>query len=386
MFARAVTLGRIATIPIRVHWSWLIIFGLLIIAIRPIYAVALCGGIQLCGPDIGLAAALSALIGVSVLLHELGHALVARWLAVPVRSITLFAFGGVAEVEQEAANPGADFAIAIAGPAVSLFLAFGAGGVWWFGALPAGPLPAFAILAAHLAAANAMLGVFNLLPGYPMDGGRILRATLWFLNDNMLPATRQAAWVGRACGIALGIGGLSVGVLAREPFVALWAVVVGIFLFRIAHSSYRQALLQSVLHGVTVNDLMQRRFRTLHADLSAEQFVARYLLGQSETAFAVVAPHAPAAEPVLLGMMGMRNLRRVRTDAWATHQVADLMTPLAKLPTLSPQLTMFDVLPLVGQVLDDPIPVLDGPHLVGLLRRRDVVLFVQVQLSRTQMR
>jgi hypothetical protein len=230
-----------------------------------------------------------------------------------------------------------------------------------------------------------MLGVFNLLPGYPMDGGRILRATLWFLNDQMLPATRQAASVGRACGILLGIGGLSVGLFAREPFLALWGVIVGIFLFRIANTSYRQALLQSALQGVTVSDLMQRRFRTLHADLTAEQFVARYLLGQSETAFAVVAPHAPEADPVLLGMMGMRNLRRVRTDAWAKHHVADLMTPLAKLPTLTPDLTMFDALPLIGQFLDDPIPVVDGPHLVGLLRRRDVALFVQVQLSRKQM-
>lgn len=385
MSKNAVTIARIAAIPVRLHWSWLIIFGLLLVALRPIYAVALCGGVAPCGPDIGFAAALSALIGVSVLLHELGHALVARWHAVPVRSITLFAFGGVAEVEREAADPLADFAIAVAGPLVSLLLAFVAGGVWWFGALPDGPLPAFAIVAAHLAAANAMLGVFNLLPGYPMDGGRVLRAMLWFLNDQMLPATRQAAAVGRFCGILIGLGGLSAGLVAREPLVALWAVFVGIFLFRIASTSYRQALLQSVLQGVTVSDLMQRRFRTLYADLTAEQFVARYLLGQSETAFAVVAPHAPEADPVLIGMMGMRNLRRVRTEAWANHQVADLMTPLSRLPTLASDLTMLDALPLLGQFLDDPIPVLDGPHLVGLLRRRDVALFVQVQLSRKQM-
>jgi Zn-dependent protease len=382
----AVTVATIAAIPVRLHWSWLIIFGLLIVALRPIYAVALCGGVQLCGPDIGFAAGLAALIGVSVLLHEVGHALTARWHAVPVRSITLFAFGGVAEVEQEAADPIADFAIAVAGPAVSLLIAFVAGGIWWLSTLSEDPLPAFAIVAAHLAAANAMLGIFNLLPGYPMDGGRVLRATLWFLNDQMLPATRQAAAVGRACGVLIGLGGLSVGLLAREPLAALWAVAVGIFLFRIANTSYRQALLQSALLGVTVSDLMQRRFRTLHADLTAEQFVSRYLLGQSETAFAVVAPHAPEADPVLIGMMGMRNLRRVRTDAWAKHQVADLMTPVGKLFTLSPQLSMLEALPVIGHVLDDPIPVIDGSHLVGLLRRRDVAMFVQVQLSRKQTR
>jgi Zn-dependent protease len=382
----AVTVATIAAIPVRLHWSWLIIFGLLVVALRPVYAVALCGGVPPCGPDIGLAAALAALVGGSVLLHEFGHALMARRLAVPVRSITLFAFGGVAEVEQEAPGPGADFAIAVAGPAVSLALALGAGGVWWLGTLPEGPLPVFAIVAAHLAAVNAMLGIFNLLPGYPLDGGRVLRATLWFLNDHMLLATRQAAWVGRACGIALAIGGLSVGMLVREPLLALWAVVVGLFLFRIANASYRQALIQSVLHGVTVGDLMQRRFRTLTADLTAEQFVARYLLGQSETAFAVVATQAPDTDPVLLGMMGMRNLRRVRPDAWANHRVADLMTPVARLPTLAPDLSVIDVLGLINQVADDPIPVVNDAQLIGLLRRRDVARFVQVQLARKQAR
>jgi Zn-dependent protease/CBS domain-containing protein len=385
MFARAVTLGRIATIPIRVHWSWLVIFGLLIIVLRPIYAVTVCGSLYPCGLDIAFAVAIATLIGISVLLHELGHALAARWVQVPVSSITLFAFGGVAEVEAEAPNPGADFAIAIAGPAVSLLIALIAGIVWWLGALPVGPLPAFAIVAAHLAATNAMLGIFNLLPGYPMDGGRVLRSLLWFLNDQILPATQQAARVGRACGIFLGLGGLSVGLAVNQPLVALWSVMVGIFLFRIANSSYRQALLQAVLHNVTVSDLMQRRFRTLTADLTAEQFVARYLLGQSETAFAVVSTETDDQEPTLVGMMGMRNLRRVRTEVWANHQVADLMTPRAKLTPLTPDAKILDALALMHHGYDEPIPVLDGPHLVGLLRRRDVALFVQVQLSRKQM-
>ncbi|GAB4441913.1 MAG: site-2 protease family protein [Chloroflexi bacterium OHK40] len=385
MLPRAVTIGRIAAIPVRLHWSWLLIFGLLVVALRPAYAASACPGAAPCGADLGLAALMALLIGASVLLHELGHALVARRLTVPVQSITLFAFGGVAEVDAEAPGPGAELVIAVAGPAVSLLLALGAGLLWWLRA-PGNPGDLTALLAAHLALANAIMALFNLLPGYPMDGGRVLRATLWFLNDELLPATRVAAQVGRACGGLIALAGLAVAVAARLPLVALWSAVVGLFLYRTASASYRQLVIQTVLRDVTVGDLMQRRLRTVTADLTLEQFVARFVLGQSETGFAVVEPAAEEHDaPELLGMMTLRNLRRCTTDQWSSRRVAETMTPAAEVMALSPRMLAFDALYTFGASPDDLLPVLDGRRLVGILRRRDIAVFVQVQLARRKL-
>ncbi|NNJ11704.1 site-2 protease family protein [Chloroflexales bacterium ZM16-3] len=381
MLSRSITLGRIAAIPIRLHWSWVGIFVLMVASLRPVYAEYACGGAAICGTDLALAVLMALLIGVSVLLHELGHALTAIRLMVPVQSITLFAFGGMAEVDAESPGPGAEFAIAVAGPAVSLLIAIAGGMLWWLG--ERADLGVFGTLAAHLALSNAIMAVFNLLPGYPMDGGRVLRATLWYLADDMLPATRIAAHVGRLCGTLLGLGGVALGLAARSPLLALWAAVIGFFLHRTANGSFRQVLLQTVLRDVHVSDLMQRRCRTVAADLTLDLFVARYVLGQSETGFAVTAQGGDdEASHVLLGMMTLRNLRNHTTAEWASGLVGDAMTPLAQLRSVSPQATAIDALYLLNAGPDEIVPVTDGPLLVGLLHRRDVAVYVQVQMAR----
>lgn len=376
------SLGRVATIPVRLHWSWLLVFAALVAVVRPSYARFACAGRAPCGADVGLAALMAALIGASVLLHELGHALVARRLTVPVHGITLFGFGGVAEMDAESPHPGADLAIAVAGPAVSLLIAAAAGLVWWARGGPA-DLDSLALLAAHVALANGAIALFNLLPSYPMDGGRVLRAALWFLDDDRLPATRTAAEVGRACGVAVGLVGVTVAVAIRQPLVAVWAAVVGAFLFRSASTSHRQALIQTALHGVTVGDLMQRRLRTVAADLSVEQFVARYVLGQSETGFAVVEPPEEAdGDPRLLGVITLRNLRRFTTAQWSERRVAEVMTPAAQVRALAPATSAFEALYALDASPDGLLPVTEGPRLVGILRHRDLALFVQMQMAR----
>lgn len=362
MFNQALTIGRVAAIPIRLHWSWLVIFALLATVLRPVYARYACAGGRPCGVDLALAALMAALVGISVLLHELGHALVARRMRVPVHSITLFAFGGVAEVDAESPSPTAELAIAVAGPAVSLLIA------------------AAAALAVHLGAANLIMALFNLLPGYPMDGGRVLRATLWFLNDDLLPATRVTTQVGRACGWLLGLGALALAVAVREPLVAVWGALIGLFLYRTASASYRQLQIQMALRGVSVGDLMQRRLRTVSSELTLEQFVARYVLGQSETGFAVVEPLGD--DQRLVGMMTLRNLRRFTTGQWTTLRVEQAMTPAEQVPSLAPHTTALDALYALKDDPDGLMPVTEGELLVGLLSRRDMAVFVQVQLSR----
>lgn len=379
---RLFTVGRVATIPVRLHWSWLLVFAALVAVVRPAYARSACPDLGPCGADVGLAALMAALIGASVLLHELGHALVATRHTVPVRGITLFAFGGVAELDADSPHPGADLAIAVAGPAVSLLIAAAASLLWWARGGLAGGDP-LALLAAHVGLANAAIALFNLLPSYPMDGGRVLRAALWFLDDDPLPATRTAAEVGRACGVALGLAGVVLALALREPLVAVWAAVGGYFLFRSASASHRQILVQSALHGVTVADLMQRRLRTVPADLTLEQFVARFVLGQAETGFAVVdAPDNPDDDPHLLGVITLRNLRRFTTAQWSERCVAEVMTPAAQVTALTPNTSAFDALYALDASPDGLLPVTDGPRLIGILRHRDLALFVQMQMAR----
>lgn len=379
MFNRTLTIGRVATIPIRLHWSWLVIFAMLAGALQPVYSLHTCGGGS-CGAGLAMAALMATLVGGSVLLHELGHALVARRLLVPVTSITLFAFGGVAEVGAESPSPEAEFAIAVAGPAVSLLIAAGATLVWW-----AYAGASVAVLAAHLAAANLIMALFNLLPGYPMDGGRVLRATLWYLSDDLLPATRLAAQVGRVCGWLLGLGGIALAFATRAPLAGLWAGLIGYFLYRTASVSYRQQLLQLALRDVRVGDLMQRRLRTVTPELTLEQFVARYVLGQAETCFAVV-ERADDEASRLLGMMTLRELRRFSTGQWTSLLVGEAMTPAERVATLAPQTTALDALEALGTSPDGVLPVVEGGLLVGLLRQRDLAVFVQVHLARRNAR
>jgi CBS domain-containing protein len=216
-----------------------------------------------------------------------------------------------------------------------------------------------------------------------MDGGRVLRATLWYLGDEMLPATRVAAQVGRICGMLLGAGGVALAVFARAPFFALWAALIGYFLHRTASSSYRQLLLQTALDKVRVADLMQRRFRAVPRELNLEQFVARYVLGQAETGFAVVAAHeAEADAPVLIGMITLRNLRRYTTAQWSGHLVSEAMTPLGQIRSVGPLASAIDALYMLNDGPDDLLPVTDGQRLVGILRRRDLAVFIQVQMAR----
>jgi CBS domain-containing protein len=211
----------------------------------------------------------------------------------------------------------------------------------------------------------------------------VLRATLWFLADDMLPATRTAALVGRACGALIGLGGAALALIARSPLLVVWAAAIGYFLYRTANDSYRKIVLQTVLRTVSVADLMQRRYRTVAPDLTLDQFVARYVLGQAETGFAVAqADDGADGDPVLLGLMTVRNLRRLTTAQWGGCRVSEAMTPLGQLRSVGPQVRVIDALDLLNDAPDDIVPVTDGPRLVGILRRRDVAIYAQVQMAR----
>jgi Zn-dependent protease len=366
------TVGRVAGLPIRVHWSWLAVLLIVVGLLSQIYAgVATGAGAWL------LAIAAGVLLCVSVVLHELGHALVARRYRFAVRSITLLAIGGVAEIDTESTTPTQELLVAIAGPIVSLLLALVGALVWW-----RSPWAPLSLLALHLALTNGLMAIFNLLPGYPMDGGRVLHATLWFLTDEDLPAARVASIAGRVCGWVLIAIAACYAVITGDPISATWMGLVGYFLTRSAVTGYRQLVLQRTLHGISVADLMQRAYRAVAPELPLDQFVGRYVLGQVEQGFPVLRLPDDDQPQRLLGMMTLRNLRRFSFKEWTFTHVGEAMTPAHQICTLTPEMAAREAFRTLLESGEEQLPVIDGEALLGILRRSDLIRYIQMRLKR----
>lgn len=372
MLRHTLTIARVTRIPIRLHWSWLAVLLVVVGMLGQVYA-SYTGGVTA-----WLMAGVAALLlCVSVVLHELGHALMARRYRLSVHSITLFALGGVAEIDGESANPIQELLVALAGPVVSLALALMSGLVWW-----RSPWIVLGLLALHLSLTNGLMAVFNLLPGYPMDGGRVLRAVLWFLTDEELPAARIASWVGRACGWMLIVGSVAYVAGTGDWVSGVWTGLIGYFLSRSAMVGYRQLVLRRTLNGVSVADLMQRVYRAVTPELPLDQFVGRFVLGQSDQGFPVLRqPETDAPQP-LLGMMTVRDLRRFALNEWAFTHVGEAMTPAHRVRALAPEMAAGDAFRTFQESGEEQLPVTDGDALLGVLRQRDLVMYIQMRLAR----
>lgn len=371
MLRRSLTIGHIATIPIRMHWSWLLVLLVVIGLLSHLYAgVAGQSGAWL------LAVATGLLLCVSVVLHELGHALVAQRYHFTVHGITLFAIGGIAEIDAEQTTAVQELLVALAGPAVSLLLALLGALVWW-----QSPSAAISLLALYLALTNGLMAVFNLLPGYPMDGGRVLHATLWFLTDEELPAARIASQVGRLCGWLLVVLAVAYALVAGDQISAAWIGLVGYFLTRGATAGYRQMVLQRTLHGISVADLMQRVYRAVAPELPLDQFVGRYVLGQGDQGFPVLLEPEQDEPQRLLGMMTLRDLRRFTFKEWPRTHVGEAMTPAHQVRRLAPEMAAREAFRTLLESGEEQLPVIDGEALLGILRRRDLVKYIQMRLQ-----
>ena len=372
MLRHTMTIGRIITIPIRIHWSWLAMLLVVIGMLSQVYAGYTSGAVPWL-----MALAATVLLSISVVLHELGHALMARRYQLSVRSITLFALGGIAEIDGESVSPIQELLIAVAGPLVSLLLAIVSAAIWWRGGLLVPSL-----LALHMALTNGMMAIFNLLPGYPMDGGRILRSVLWFLTDEELPAANIAAQIGRVCGWLLILAGMLFTISNGDLISGTWIGLVGYFLVRSAAAGYRQLVLQRTLSGVQVADLMQRVYHAVTPEMPLDQFVGRYVLGQSDQGFPVLRqPDTDAPQP-LLGMMTLRDLRRFTLSEWAFTHVGEAMTPAHRLRALAPQMAAGEAFRTLMESGEEQLPVIDDDTFLGLLRRRDLVRYIQMHLSK----
>jgi len=363
-------IGSIAGIRIALHPTWLIIAGLVTLGLALGDLPERFPG----WPDIAYyaaGAAVAAVFFASVLAHELSHAFVARRFGVEVRDITLFIFGGAATLESDAKTPGHEALIALAGPATSLVLGGGLVGA----SLLIGQ-PQVAEIAGWLGVTNILLAVFNLIPAFPMDGGRVLRAVLWRFRRDQFEATRGAAVVGRLFGyllIALGVW-----LALDRQLTGLWLALIGWFLSNAAGATVTQMSVQRSLAGVKVRDVMEPEPASVSPNESVADLVNERLVRGDSRSFLV--RHADGG---LAGIVTLSDVRRVARDDWPAARVTDIMTRYADLATVAPEEELEKALDVLQEREVNQLPVVepDGRTVVGLLTRAGILRLVDTRLK-----
>ena len=367
----AFRIGRIAGIDIRVHWSWFAIFFLLTWWLAEGFYSDVYE--DWTAAQAWTASVITTLVFFSsVLLHELSHSLMAKRLGLPVSSITLFIFGGVSSLTEEPSSAKQEFQVAIVGPLTSLAL----GGVFGLIALggwllASGDSPVTAI-AEYLAFINIAVSVFNMLPGFPLDGGRVLRSALWAQGRSMLRATRLASTAGTVISFVLiAVGVLSV--LAGSFIGGVWFIVIGWFLRNASEASYRQLLFRQTLEGTKVGETLNRTYHGAPPDIFLNQLVNEYMLGYSQRCVPILVTDD------LLGLVTMSDLKRVPADEWATTSAYRAMTPAAKLHVVGPEDDLTHALEVMAVNDVHQLPVLERRSFLGFVTRADVLRLIQIR-------
>lgn len=361
--------GSVFGFEIRIDVSWFVIFFLifwsLAEAVFPSQFPDLGRGMH---AAMGLAG--TVLFFASLIAHELSHALVSRTRGVPVEGITLFLFGGIARARREPDSARDELLIAGVGPLTSIALAIVFWAVAWAGRA-AGMHPALWGVADYLAFINLVLAAFNLLPGFPLDGGRVFRAIVWSVSGDRLKATRWAAAGGRWLGTFLIVLG-AVQALGGATISGLWLVFIGWFLRGLAGSTLEREVLQRLLKGWRAEDIMSRGPEVVSRDLSLEELVSDHFLRLRFGGYPVV--HGDT----LVGLVTLEDVKRVPRERWPSTAVAEVMTPLSACTVVTPYASLESVLEGVGgQDRRGRALVVDGERLVGIISASDVALWMR---------
>ena len=363
-------LGKILGIPIGINYTWFIIFALVTMSLATGYFPSRYDDWGL-AVYIGVGALTSVLFFLSVLIHELAHSVVALAWGIPVKSITLFIFGGVASIGREPERPLAEFLIAIAGPVSSLLLALGFGILW-----VAGQLFEFTPLAGlglYLATMNLWLALFNMIPGFPLDGGRVFRSAVWALTGDMNRATRWATNTGRAVAMLMIVGG-GIMFLLGNWSSGLWLAFIGWFLNNAASQSRQQVWIREALKGYTAGDFSSG-CRTIDGNTPLDWVVRDHVLPRAENCFVVTDGQQPQ------GVITLAQIKQVPREKWGWTPVNQIMTPLSQLKPVLPGEGAYAVLQRMVSEGQSLLPVVEGSRLIGLVRRDSLLHFAQTRAS-----
>ncbi len=388
---RGLRIARISGIQVVLHWSLVVIFGLIVVSLatavfpswHPDWRPALSWSVALLA---------SLLFFGSILLHELAHALVGRRNGMPVRRITLFMFGGVAEAHRSPRTPGGELWTAAVGPLTSILigiLATFAGALLAMRSLgrpgsaqelvaASGPV---ATLLLWLGPINVLLAVFNLIPGFPLDGGRVLRALLWRVTGDEEKATRWASGVGRAVGWMLIVTGLLMTAGLRVPLFGtgiipgLWMVLIGWFLQNAARASHEDVVIRHMLEHVPVRALMRADLPGVDPNIDVESLVSDYFMRFDQRAFPVIEGDR------IIGMVALENVRGAPRDRWPQTAARDIMTATSELDSVGPRDPALSAFERLIEADAEQIPVVEGGRIEGVVRRADVMKWLTLHTS-----
>jgi Zn-dependent protease/CBS domain-containing protein len=357
LIGQSVKLTTIRGIDVGVHYSWFIIFVLITFSLTARFASEHPQWTLAEHYLVGIATSL--LFFVSILLHELAHSFVALAKGIPVRSITLFVFGGVAQIGREPDRPMTEFQIAIAGPIASALLAVGFGVI---ASVSGDQFERLSALAGWLSSINLLLAVFNLVPGFPLDGGRIFRAALWHMTGSLTKATRIAAGTGQGVGYVLIFFGIVTGFTVNW-FSGLWLAFIGWFLMNAAQESVVQVSVRSALSGLTAEDVMSRDCPIVSHRMALAELVQDHILRTGQRCFIVVDGSR------LEGLVTLHQIKAVPQARWGQVSVEEAMTPVSQLRLVAPNQPILEVFQLLESQDVNQVPVVAGDRLVGMITR-----------------
>lgn len=372
MIGKGVRLFKVLGFEVRIDASWLLLAALIVFTLTSGYFPFHYKDLSTTSYVImGIAGAIG--LFASIIVHELCHSLVARRFGIPMKGITLFMFGGVAQMNEESRTPKGEFLMAIAGPIASVVVA--AMFYVMHAAARAAAVPAMAVgVLGYLAWINVVLVMFNLLPAFPLDGGRVLRSLLWTWKKDLRWATRIASEVGSGFGIVLIILGI-LNLLGGNLIGGLWLCLIGMFLRGISHGSYRNVVIRETLAGEPVRRFMRKDPVSVPSDATVAQLVNDYIYEHHFKMFPVV------DDDRLVGCVTTREVKQVPRGKWDSTKVADIAVECTDRNTIAPDADATDALSVMNRTENSRLMVVDNGRLLGLIALKDMLKFLAVKLD-----
>lgn len=362
--------AKVFGIPIRIHYTWLIVFGLLTWTLSTYYFPTVAPQLPVSSYWIkGIIAAL--MLFLSVAIHELSHSLVAMKYKLEIDSITLFIFGGVAQMKGEPPTPKAEFRIAIAGPLASFILA----GVFFIIKVNTEDV-GFKSLFSYVSNINLILAIFNLIPGFPMDGGRVLRAFIWSRKNDYLYATQKASKWGQRIAILFMIFGIF-SLLLGIP-TGFWLILIGWFLYSAAYGSYQQSTLQALLENLKIKDIMVKDLVTVSPEINIEKLINEYFLRYGYTSFPVL------SEGKYLGIITLRDIKNIPEKDRAQREVSEFYSRHKKEWEVNPEDYVFNALEKMIKNDVGRLIILKDGKLIGMITRNGIAKYLEVKSALTK--
>lgn len=370
MFGTSIKLFKVFGIEIRLDYSWFIIFALFAYFFGFIYFPSVLPGLNK-----GLLALITIITVIlfftSVLIHEMSHSLVARSKGTSVEKITLFLFGGMAQIEKEPETPNSELIMAIAGPAVSFVVAAIFGVIWFFTkniALVREPVKYLAII-------NIVLGVFNMLPGYPLDGGRVLRSIVWRVTGNLERATFIASTTGRVIGfmiIAVGVFFIFMGNFLN----GVWLAFIGWFLQSSAQMGYRQLIFETSIKGIKVGDVMNENIVNVTKDITIQDLVDDYFMKYRFGRFPVIEDEKTQR---FIGVISLHDIKGVSKEEWPKVKIGDIVKSVSESEKVDMSMEISDAIKRMGKNDLGHLVVMSGDKLRGIITKSDVMRFIRIR-------